>query len=242
MINQYLLKIKMILSVFILCLNITACHNDSADIGPVCESVNPSLFMFSGSQHTLVNTLEKEIWFNTTQDTAAFSKIKLSPKWLAWRKEGVKAISYQKLSMLRSPGCKQPGEFSQQTAFGLPFVHGLNILQSTLELPGTPFRRTQIEAYFEVSFSPKIQLVILQDPDNNRFLKLWQSQDVERDLSIDLKSRLPQGWSLRKLGLEETLVAQFTGSVQQLETPDSSVFMGPLPVGFNPEKHGNWQE
>ena len=241
MFNLYLLKIRMILIALTMCLMFFSGQNDAPKITTKCQSVDPSLFVIQGSQQVLTNALQKEVWLSTKQDADAFSRIKLSAKWLGWRKEAIKNAFYQKINLLRSPGCKEDGLFSQQTAFDLPFVHGFNILQNTLELSGTPFRRTQVEAYFEVFFSPQTQLVILQDSDNNRYLKLWQAQCVDPDLSIALKSSLPPQWSLRELTLQAAFVAQLTGSVQQLETSDSSVFLGPLPADFKPEKYGQWK-
>ena len=191
-------------------------------------------------QQALVDTLQKEIWLSTRQDAQAFSQIKLSPKWLGWRKEGVDNVFYQKLSLLRSPGCKQPGLFSEQTAFDMPFVHSFNLLQNTLEIPDTQFKRTQIEAYLDVTFAQSLQLMVLQDADNNRYVKLWQVRGTTAEPAIDLKLALPQGWTLKSLQLQAPLKIQLTGSIQQLEGPDTSVFMGPLPADFKPEQYGQW--
>lgn len=240
MFNLRLLKIRIILSGFAMGMAFFSCQNDTPDIGPACQPMDPSLFVIQGDQQGLTNALQKEVWLNTAQDADTFSRIKLSAKWLGWRKESVKSTAYQKVSLLRSPGCKEAGLFSQQKAFDLSFVHGFNILQNTLEVPGTPFQRTQMEAYFDVSFAPQTPLVILQDPDNNRYLKLWQAQGADPDLIIALKSSLPPQWRLRELTLAAPFVAQLTGSVQQLETPDSSVFLGPLPADFKPETYGQW--
>ncbi len=83
--------------------------------------------------------------------------------------------------------------------------------------------------------------MILQDAEGNRYLKLWQSQEVLPEQAIDLKLALPRGWSLKSLLLQSPLKAQLTGSIQQLEGPDTSVFMGPLPASFKPEQYGQWQ-
>jgi hypothetical protein len=223
-------------------LGLFSCQDDTPQLKSPCQPADPSLFVLKGSQQALVNTLQKEIWLNIKEDNDAFSRIKLSPKWLGWRKEGVKAVFYQSLSLLRSPDCKKDGLFSEQTAFSIPFVHGFNLLQNTLEIPNTQFRRTQIEAYFDVNFAEHVQLIILQDADGNRYLKLWQAQGVESSKEMDLKLALPQGWSLKSLFLNSSLKVQLTGPIQQLEGPDTSVFMGPLPATFKPEQYGQWQD
>ncbi len=140
MFNKYALKIRILSCISLISLGIASCQNDSSQVKSPCQAVDPSRFVLRGSQQALINSLQKETWLNLNEDTDAFTRVKLSPKWLGWRKEGVKKVFYQSLRLLRSPGCKEPGLFSEQTAFDIPFVHGFNILQNTLEMPDTLFQ------------------------------------------------------------------------------------------------------
>lgn len=183
-------------------------------------------------QHHLVNSLEKEVWFNMVSDVESFEKLSLSAKWLGWRKSRVLVPLYTQLTLTRSPGCSEDGLYTRQNAFNMSFLHGFNILKSTVKSPDQSLEKTQLEAYLELFFKASQTVTFLQDPEGNRFFKVWQVQEKDSPMLA------PAGWSLITLHLDKDFQARLTGVVQQWSTPQGDVFLGPLPPDFQPLNYG----
>lgn len=229
MLSKNSLKIKTYIITLCLLFGGFSCQNDSRQLEPPCTAIASDTFQVMGGQHSLINSLEKEVWLSQRFDPTAFAKANLSAKWLGWRKGPVMEPLYGQLALLRSPGCKEDGLFSQQQAFGLPFMHGFNLLKNKVKVAGEQLDKTQLEAYLDLAFSEGQSFVILQDPDGNAFVKVWQAAEQTSPLRL-----APEGWNLLNLNLDKAFQVRLTGIVQQLETLQGDVFLGPLPADFKP--------
>ncbi len=225
------LKIKTCFIAFCLLFS-SACQDDSRELLSTCQRESSALLTEGTIQHHLINSLEKEVWFNMVSDVDSFEKLSLSAKWLGWRKSQVFVPLYTQLKLLRSPGCSEDGLFTRQNAFEIPFTHGFNILKSTVKLADQNLEKTQLEAYLEVTFQASQTLTLLQDAEGNRFFKVWQVQGKEPLMLA------PEGWSLTRLRLDKAFQTRLTGVVQQWATPQGDVFLGPLPSDFQPLNYG----
>lgn len=225
------LKIKTCFIAFCLLFS-SACQDDSREVLSTCQRGDDAVLSERTIQHHLVNSLEKEVWFNMVSDVESFEKLSLSAKWLGWRKSRVLVPLYTQLKLMRSPGCSEDGLYTRQSAFNMPFLHGFNILKSTVKLPDQSLEKTQLEAYLELSFKASQTVMLLQDPEGNRFFKVWQVREKDSPM-------LPLGeWSLTTLHLDKDFQARLTGVVQQWSTPQGDVFLGPLPPDFQPLNYG----
>ncbi len=155
----------------------------------------------------------------------------MSAKWLGWRKLEPTRAYYQELVFLRSPGCEEKGLFTQQKAFNQHFLHTFNLLKDSVEVPETNLKKQRLEGYLSLTLAAGTDLIVLKSPDNLRYLHLLSPKNAPDFVP-------PAGWTLSRYGLDKGFQLQFQQIIENLESPEKHVFMGPLPTEFKPLAYG----
>lgn len=189
----------------------------------VCVAQIPE-FPGDGPGYELVDVVGRKVWATrdwNPEDFEAFSFPVLMP---LWQKNSVRVLSADQGSFLRSPGCAE-GEFTFLSAFDRQFLQVVRLVdfRDIVDSAGA-ILRVELEKYHTVEFFAGRDVTVLLNPEGDWFIEV--SQDNARGSTAP---RLPEGWHIETVRLQNDLEVELHGIVSVLRLENGDSFQGPLP-------------
>lgn len=172
----------------------------------------------------LIDLVRREAWVTTDWSVEAFAAF--SPGLTAphWFKNDPRKGEAEHAIILRSPGCANDGEFTYSTMYDRTFFHIADITRLTgAGLTGGVLVETLVSKHHRLEFESGAAVSFLVSPDGHHFVGV--SRPVDRSHT---PITLPEGWSLKRLRLDEAWQADLIGEVNVIRLQDGVAYQGPI--------------
>lgn len=145
----------------------------------------------SGPGYELLDTARSKVWVTRDWTPEDFGSFRLPFVHRLWRKNGPRARFADQTQVLRSPDCRDDGQYTYMRDFGREFLHVVNIEsldQSHARSHG--FVAVHASKYQKLRYSAGFSVPTLIDSDGNRYIALSGPFEIS---DVPTPS-LPEGW------------------------------------------------
>lgn len=146
-----------------------------------------------------------------------------------WAKNQVREPALSDSAFLRSPGCANDGEFTEEELFGVEFQHVVDFVGAPMMYDEQGLLNgSQVFKYHQIGYASGQTISILADPDGARHILV--SRDAAR--ASDTPS-VPSGWTLDSYTLAEDLTIDLFGTIDNIRADNQDSFQGPIPESID---------
>ncbi len=197
--------------------------------GPSVISKNTSDESRKGFE--VIDLRTKKVWLTADFTTEEFKALKVP---LLWKKmDSVREACFDNSKFLKSPGCKEGGNYNESLMFGREFLHVCKIKEFPKYLDESKLIYiTILEKYHEVTFNSGRTIRVLVCPEGKQYIMMTRDLDRTKDIP-----ELPDGWELKEGRLSQDLTVVLSGRNEIIRTDNNDSFQGPLDKNFDINKH-----
>jgi hypothetical protein len=195
----------------------------SAPVREVCIARPPQ----TASQQIgfeLIDLMRRQAWVTTNWTLEAYANFSPPYAALNWIKNEPRVGFASSASVLRSPGCKQDGQFTYMNRFDRMFFHIADVTRAGWSHgPNGEIFEAAVHKYHRLEFDAGQIVSILVTPNGDRFI------GVNRPVG-EAKARpaLPEGWELLDRELEGSRRVDLFGEVRVLRLQNGASYQGPM--------------
>ncbi|MEL7430407.1 MAG: hypothetical protein AAFN43_10450 [Pseudomonadota bacterium] len=189
----------------------------------VCVSKKPAI----GEQrigYELIDLMRGEAWVTLDWTLKNYSDYSLGVASWNWIKNEPRIGYGARASILKSPGCRNNGEFTYQHMHGRPFFHIADITDfGFTHGEHNEIRGATVRKHHRLEFELGQTVTFLVSPDQNYFVR------VNRPVGTDERApKLPEAWSMQDFELKSAWQAELFGHVQVYRVQNGTSFQGPV--------------
>lgn len=177
-----------------------------------------------GTGYEIINLVDREVWATSNWTPKEFAGFSFPIIWSLWFKNDPRIPLADGGQFTRSPGCED-GQYNYMKAFDRRFFQVVRLIKINRSLDDQDLiRKTELEKYHIVRYSPGRTVSILRSPTGKRYIGVSRSLDRSTDTPT-----LPEGWTVKEVVLTEELRIYLSGNVDVLRLDNEDSYQGPLP-------------
>ncbi len=143
----------------------------------------------------------------------------------SFSKNQIRESSTDSGRFLRSPGCANRGEYTEEELFGKDFQHIVDFVATGIIFDEVGLLRgAHVLKYHEIEYTAGRTVAILTSPSGDRYIRV--SRDAERITDVPT---IPDGWMIGEYTLQQPLMVELFNMVENIRADNQDSFQGPIP-------------